>query len=133
MMIEEKDAFRMREIEKEWAFCQAVRAGDLLFIAGTVSWDADANPLNLGDMTEQMRFIYGDIATTLKHYGLGPADIVKENLFCTDMEKFNEAFHVRVDFYKGVVSPATGTAVQVSSLIKPGLMLEIEMIAYFSK
>ena len=132
-MIPADQAFRMRAIEKEWAFCQAVRAGDFLFIAGTVSWDADANPINLGDMTAQMRAIYADIDASLKHYGLGPADVVKENLFCTDMDKFNDAFHVRIDFYKGVESPATGTAVEISRLIKPGLMLEIEMIAYFSK
>ncbi|ARR56024.1 hypothetical protein HY78_22515 [Rhizorhabdus wittichii DC-6] len=132
IMVDIDKAFRLRPIEDDYGFSQAVRAGDFLFISGSVSWDNDGTPTNVGDMGAQMRSIYVDIGKTLKHHGLDPTDIVKETIYVTDMDKFFEGAQARADFYQGVVPPAA-TGVEINRLVNTDFMIEIEAIAYFNR
>lgn len=131
-MVDIDKAFNLRAIEKDFGFSQAVRAGDFLFLSGSVSWDENAVPIHVGDMIGQLRAIYADIGRTLKHHGLDPTDVVKETIFCTDFDKYFEAASVRSEFYQGVVPPAA-TGVEVTRLVNTDLLIEIELIAYFNR
>jgi len=131
-MVDIDKAFHLREIEKDLGFSQAVRAGDFLFVSGSVSWDDTATPTHVGDMAGQMRAIYADIGKTLKHHGLDPTDVVKENIYCLDFDQFIENAQPRTDFYQGVIPPAA-TGVEVRRLVNKDLLLEVEVIAYFNR
>lgn len=121
--------YNRRELEKPFGFSQAVMAGDYLFISGCVSWDMDGNPLYPGDWDKQVETVYADIDATLKVHGLDAGDIVKETIFCRDMDGLIAANPKRMDYYRYVAPPAS-TWIQISRLVHPDLLLEVEITAY---
>ncbi|OCC23417.1 hypothetical protein MB02_12440 [Croceicoccus estronivorus] len=121
--------YNRRELEKTFGFSQAVMAGDYLFISGCVSWGMDGNPLYPGDWDKQVETVYADIDATLKVHGLDAGDIVKETIFCRDMDSLIAANPKRMEYYRYVAPPAS-TWIQISRLVHPDLLLEVEVTAY---
>lgn len=119
------------EAERAACFSAATTAGNLLFIAGTISVDDQFNPINQNDMSAQVERIYQIIGMTLQKHGVGFDSVVKETLFVTDLEAFADANKVRAGVYAATCPPAAA-AVQVSKLWYPGIMIEIEAIADLS-
>ncbi|HEV7332656.1 MAG TPA: RidA family protein [Flavisolibacter sp.] len=102
-------------------YTQAIQTGSVLYISGTVGFGKT--------MAEQMKTVYQGIERTLKHYGLGSGNIVKENLYTTDIEAAKAANSVRKLFYKGDYPAATW--VQISRLYMSEALVEVEVIAHF--
>lgn len=121
-------AYNRRDLEKSVGYSQAVLANGQLFISGCVSWDLEGNPLHVGDFESQVKEIYSDINATLKAHGMDAGDIVKETLYTTDMEALITANTKRKEYYQSVMPPAS-TWVEVRRLVRPELLLEIEVIA----
>jgi enamine deaminase RidA (YjgF/YER057c/UK114 family) len=105
-------------IETEIGYCQAVRVGHTLHISGSVG---------KGEMPDAIRKAYGELRETLKAYGLDFRDVVKENVYTTDLDAFIRNKDVRKEFY-GADFPAA-TWVQVQRLYTPSLVLEVEVTA----
>jgi 2-iminobutanoate/2-iminopropanoate deaminase len=124
--------FHLRpEGEKAFGYAQAVKVGSLLFVSGALSVDQSFGVVAAGDMQAQIANVYRDIEATLRAHGAGFRNVVKETIFVTDMPAFLAANEHRTKLYEGFGPPAT-TAVQVTSLAFPGLMIEIEAIADLS-
>lgn len=121
--------YNRRDLEKPFGFSQAIMAGDYLFISGCVSWDMDGNPVHVGDWDKQVETIYADIDATLKAHGLDGGDIVKETIYCRDMDALIAANPTRMHYYRHVAPPAS-TWVQISRLVHPDLLLEVEITAF---
>ena len=109
-----------REQDTTAGYTQAVLIGQVLYISGTIGGGTS--------MAEQLLTIYNGIDRTLKHYGLTFQNVVKENLFTTDIEATKAANYVRKPFYKGDFPAATWT--QISRLYMPSAMVEVEVIAH---
>lgn len=101
-------------------YAQALRSGNTLYISGTV-----AIQLNEEGVTR----VYKALERTLKQYGLSFQNVVKENLYTTDIEGMKQFNYVRKAFYKGDYPAATW--VQISRLFMPDAKLEVELIAQF--
>ena len=124
----EKQRFHLRtDGEKAFGYAQAVRAGGLVHVAGTLSVDDAFRPLHDGDMGAQIAEVYAAIGRTLAHFGLGMADVVKETLFVTDMDAFLAANGQRIAAYDGALPAAT--AVEVKRLAFAECLVEIEVVA----
>nr|WP_298994888.1 RidA family protein [uncultured Allomuricauda sp.] len=108
-------------VENGIGYSHAIKVGKTLFIAGTVDGQHD-------DMEAQIKTIYKYVEDTLKHYGASTADIVKENIYTTDLDEFKKNMGLRKSFYKEGKFP-TSTWVQVERLFIPKLKVEIELIA----
>lgn len=117
-------------LETQFAFSQAVRAGDLLFISGSVSWDPQGTPIDVDDMAAQIRNCYADIEKTLQHHGLGFEHLVKETIYTRDMGALVRHAAARAAVFQGGPAPAS-TWVQIDALVAPELLLEIEAVASF--
>ncbi len=77
------------------AFCHAVRAGDFVFVSGTLGTQSESLTLVPGGVGAETRQTLRNIETILKRAGLSFADVVKVNVFLRDMEQFglmNEAY-----------------------------------------
>jgi 2-iminobutanoate/2-iminopropanoate deaminase len=118
--------------ERQMGFCQAVRANDLVFISGAVSWDDNFQPVHQGDMAAQIDQIYANLARALKQFDLDFNDVVKETGFTTDMDAALGALGARAKYYASGLLPAA-TWLQVSRLAHPDLLLEIELVACAKK
>lgn len=103
-------------------YAQAVKIDNIIYISGTVA--RDVSP-------EGIKRVYEALEKTLQHYGATFQNVVKENLFTTDMEAMKNYNSVRKVFYKGDFPAATW--MQVNRLYMHDARLEIELIAHLPK
>jgi reactive intermediate/imine deaminase len=108
-------------------YTDAVRAGDLLFISGVVPVDGDGNLVRADDVVEQTRQVFANLAAVLAAAGATFADVVKVNVYLTDIADRARINPVRQEIF-GDVRPAS-TLVEVSALAVPGAKIEIEAVA----
>jgi 2-iminobutanoate/2-iminopropanoate deaminase len=120
-------------VEEPLTFYAAVRHGDLLYVSGCVSWDANGALVGAGDMKVQARNVYGELRTILESNGSSIHHVIKENCYTLDMEAaLAHAVPVRAEFYSDGIGPAA-TWVQVAKLALEGALLEVEVIAAVSR
>ncbi len=103
-------------------YCHAIRAGDRLWISGTVGVDADGNIPD--DTVEQFRIAMDNIDQVLRAAGGRPEHIVKVTLYLTDVDDRQRINPIR-QAYWGEHRPAS-TLVGVAALALPGLKIEID-------
>jgi enamine deaminase RidA (YjgF/YER057c/UK114 family) len=101
-------------------YTQGLRAGNTVYISGTV-----ALTINEDGITNA----YKGLEKSLAAFGLTFKNVVKENLYTTDIEAMKTFNYVRKRFYKGDFPAATW--VQITRLYMPKAKLEIELIAQF--
>ena len=99
----------------------------MLFISGMTARDKDGNIVGKGDMKAQTRQVMENIKAILEKAGATFDQIVKVTVFITDMGRFKEIHEVRAQYFKKDY-PAS-TMVQVSGLVSPELLIEIEAFA----
>lgn len=116
------------EVEKAYGYSHAVKIGNLIKISGAVSMDNQGNPTAVGDLEQQMKNCYADLEKILDHYGCSFDDVVKEDIFTTDMPKMLEVSAYRAEIYKNHFP--TGTWLGVRELALPEFMIEIELEAH---
>ena len=104
-----------------------VKAGNLMFIAGQVALDAEGNVVGEENMTAQVRQVLENMKTVLASEGADFSNVVKINIFTTDIERFREATEVRREYFGG--HPPASTLVQIERLARPVFLVEIEAIA----
>jgi len=82
-------------------------------------------------MGTQLRQAYRGIETTLKAYGLDLRHVVKETVMTTDIDALALNNEVRKAFYKGDYPAASW--MQVTRLLMPAALVEVEVIAHLPK
>ncbi len=108
-------------------YTDAVRFGDLVFISGVVAFDGDGNVVGKGDAAAQTRKIFDNMKQILDHAGCGFADVLTVTVFLTDIDDRPRINPVREQVF-GDARPAS-TLVEVSKLVDPDLMVEINAVA----
>ncbi|WP_445227701.1 RidA family protein [Croceitalea sp. MTPC9] len=123
---EKPEYFLLRpKVEKAFGYSHAVKIGNAIKISGAVSMDDDGNPTAVGDIEQQMKNCYADLEKILKHYGCTFDDVVKEDIFTTNMPKMLEAASYRAKIYTNHFP--TGSWLGVKELALPEFMIEIEL------
>ncbi|WP_106212452.1 RidA family protein [Kineococcus rhizosphaerae] len=111
-------------------YSRAVRLGDHVSVAGTTAATADG-PEGGDDVGAQTRACLVRIRAALLEAGATLEDVVRTRIFVTDISRWEEVGRVHGEFL-GHVRPAC-TMVEVSRLIEPGLLVEIEADAIISR
>ena len=117
-----------KPVEDSLGFSAMIHANGLLHLAGVVSINDKMEVHAPGDMAAQIERIYDIIEETLAKCGANLAHVVNEVMYTTDIAKLFEAAGARTKRYEGYVYPAS-TAVQISALAFPGVMLEVQITA----
>ncbi|MEP2057236.1 MAG: RidA family protein [Maribacter litoralis] len=129
---EKPEYFLLRpEVEKAYGYSHAVKIGNSIKISGAVSMDDEGNPTAMGDMEQQMKNCYADLEKILKHFDCTFDDVVKEDIFTTDMAQMLEKSAYRAEIYKNRFP--TGSWLEVKGLALPEFMVEIELEVHKSK
>jgi reactive intermediate/imine deaminase len=127
-MTHHREEFRVEGLPEPFShYTDAVQAGGLLFVSGIVPIDVDGNLVGEGDVAEQARQVFRNMDLCLKAAGCGFADVVKVSHFLLDVDDRAKINPVRIEFF-GDARPAS-TLVEVSALVVPGALLEIEAVA----
>ena len=106
-------------------YCHGVRAGNQLWISGTVGITADGHVP--GDIVEQFEIAMGHLDGVLRAAGGEPHHVVKVQIFLTDIADRAPINPVR-ERYFGEHRPAS-TLLEVSALVDPRMKVEIEAVA----
>ncbi|MEO1044548.1 MAG: RidA family protein [Pseudomonadota bacterium] len=105
-----------------------VTPGKMIFISGQVAWQPDGTPPP-ATLTEQATIAASNLGKALEAAGATPENIVSARMFVVDftLERSQQAFGPIMALFNGHKSAFT--AVGVTSLAAPDLMIEIEAIA----
>jgi enamine deaminase RidA (YjgF/YER057c/UK114 family) len=107
-------------------YSRAVRVGNIIEVAGTVSVENDIL-IGEGNMYEQTKCILLKIQRTLHEAGATMNDVIRTRIYVTDISRWDEVGKAHGEFFKDV-RPAS-TMVEVKALIHPAYLVEIEVSA----
>ncbi len=105
-------------------YCRAVRAGSIVAVSGTTAVDADGQLVGEGDMYEQSLQCIQIIAAALEKAGCGLVDVIRTRVYVTDIDRWEEVARAHSAAF-GAAPPAS-TMVEVSRLVNPAMLVEIE-------
>ena len=105
-------------------YSRAIVVGDTCWVAGTTDAGPDGHSRHPGDVGAQARAIFAIIETALADAGFALTDVVRTRMFVTDITRSAEVGAVHGEIF-GVIRPAA-TMVEVSALMAPSLLIEIE-------
>ncbi|HEX5327987.1 MAG TPA: RidA family protein [Acetobacteraceae bacterium] len=103
-------------------YCHVVRAGNLVWVSGTVGMAADGSIPD--EVEEQFELALKNLDACLKAVGAGPENVVKVTVYLTDVDD-RELINPARQRYFGPHRPAS-TLIGVDELALPELEVEIE-------
>jgi 2-iminobutanoate/2-iminopropanoate deaminase len=107
------------------AYSQALRAGDFIYLAGTVGKNPETGEMG-GTIAEQTAQTLDNIIAILAAGGATLDDVVKSTVHLSDLSMF-QAFNEVYARYFGDPRPVRTT---VGSQLAPGILVEIDVVAY---
>lgn len=106
--------------EDQVGYCRAVRIGPMIAVSGTTCPGES--------VAAQARGVLRIVEAALREAGASLSDVVRTRMYITDIARWPELAHVHAEVF-GSIRPAA-TMVEVSALIEPNLLVEIEVDAY---
>lgn len=109
-------------------YCQARRAGGMVFLSGQIGLDPATGEMVAGGATDQARQALANLGAVLDAAGLGPVNVVKATVFLTDMADFAAVNEIYAEFFAGSEFLPARACVAVAALPKAALV-EVEAVA----
>ncbi len=106
---------------------------DLIFLTGQKAMDSSGNVIAPGDPTGQTEYVFESIKTILAETGATIDDVVRAQIYVTDMNDFPAISKIRNRYFEKALP--VSTMVEVNGLSKKGCCVEIAVTAvkYYEK
>jgi reactive intermediate/imine deaminase len=107
-------------------YSQAVRVGDTVYLSGQIPLVPDTMELVEGAMEDQIRRVFDNLGAVAAAAGGGLSDIVKLNVFLTDLKDFAIVNQVMAGYFSepfparaavGVAALPRGAAVEMDAIM----------------
>ncbi len=129
-MTDRKRVSSVSPYEDVIGFSRVVRAGDLVFVSGTVAWGPDGKLVGKGDVYAQAKQTLANIEGYLREAGASLKDVVRTRIYLTDIGRWQEVARAHREAF-GDVRPAS-SLLEISRLAEPEMLVEIEAVAVLS-
>ncbi|TWX63552.1 RidA family protein [Colwellia demingiae] len=124
-MFNTKETYPNQSLDND--LCQAVKAGNTVYVRGQIGTDFNGNLVGLGDPGEQAKQAMKNVKQLLEEAGSELSHVVKTTTYITD-PRYREPVYQEVGkWFKGVYPISTGLV--ISGLAQPEWLMEIDVIA----
>lgn len=108
-------------------FSKAVRAGNLIFVAGMTAIDASGAAIGGADPYLQARECLRKAVEALAECGAGVADVVQTRMYLVDPQHWEDVGRAHGEVF--AADRPAATMVVVKELLDPRMLVEIEVVA----
>lgn len=105
-------------------YSRAVRVGNVIAVSGTTAALPDGTVFGGDDAYLQATRCFAVIAKALEEAGASMRDVIRTRMFVTDISRWEEFAKAHAEAFRDIRPAAT--MVQVSALITPGMLIEVE-------
>jgi enamine deaminase RidA (YjgF/YER057c/UK114 family) len=109
-------------------FSSAVRAGSLVFVAGTTAVDSSGAVIGGDDPYLQTQEVLRKISAVLTEAGTDLSHVVQTRMYVTRPEHWENVGRAHGEAF--VTNPPAATMVVVAGLLDPRMLVEIEAVAH---
>ena len=121
-----RDTYPDQDLDND--LCQAVVAGNLVFLRGQVGQDLETSAsVGVGDAAAQADRAMANVQQLLEEAGARLEDICKVTVYLTDIRYREEVYRTVGRWLKGVFPVSTGLVVE--ALGRPEWLVEIDVVA----
>lgn len=112
-------------------YSRVVKAGNIVEIAGTTATNEEGNVVGKDNPFQQAMYIFDKIESFLEKAGATLDDVIRTRMYVVDIDHWEDIGEAHAEYF-GNIKPAS-TMVEVSKLIHPDLLVEIEVTAVISE
>ncbi len=114
--------------EDSFGYSRAVKIENHVYVSGTTAFNDKGTIVGIDNMYEQTKQVYLNIEQALLKAKSSLDKVIRVRIFVTDISQWQDVGRAHHDLFKNIKPAAT--LVEVTKLLTPEMLVEIEVDAY---